>query len=114
MINPPNLNRKLVLEERQLTADGAGGFDVTWHALGTIHAAIEARRGAEREIGGRLIPAVAYTMIVRGAPVGSPSRPKADQRLVEGERGFSILAVAERDASGMYLELWAEEGGDDL
>lgn len=113
MMAPPKLNRKLELQRRVMTADGAGGFDVEWVTLGTIYAAVEARRGTEREYGGRMVPSVVYTFIARAAPHGSPSRPQADQRLVEGSRAFSILAVTERDLNGMYLELWVEEGRDD-
>jgi head-tail adaptor len=47
---------------------------------------------------------------VRAAPVGAASRPRADQRLREGDRVLDILTVAEHDGSGRYLEIQAEEG----
>jgi len=47
---------------------------------------------------------------VRGAPVGAASRPRPDQRFREGDRVFAILAVSEFDATGRWLECWAEEG----
>ena len=112
MSYPPSLNRKLELQERQLSPDGAGGFDVAWQTLGTIYGAVEARRGAERRIGGRIVPSVAYVITTRAAPVGSPSRPKTDQRLLDGGRIYSVLAVAEHDANGLYLDIWAEEGSE--
>jgi head-tail adaptor len=49
-------------------------------------------------------------ILVRGSPVGSPSRPRPDQRLREGERIFTILAVAEADPAARFLEVHAEEG----
>ena len=51
-----------------------------------------------------------YRIVVRGAPVGAPSRPRPEQRLREGGRVFYILTVAEHDADGRYLEIVAEEG----
>jgi head-tail adaptor len=49
--------------------------------------------------------------MVRGAPVGAPSRPVAGQRFREGARIYPILAVAEADPEGRYLVCHAEEGG---
>ena len=106
----PTLNRKIVLQERQTAVDGAGGFDVTWTDVGTLWASIDTRRGAERFVGGRIVSSVSYVFTVRGAPVDAPSRPKPDQRFVDGERIFSILAVAEDDRHGRYLTCWTEEG----
>ena len=55
-------------------------------------------------------PRVACRILVRGAPAGSPSRPRADQRLREGARVFDILTVTEHDPAGRFLEIRAEEG----
>ena len=108
----PILNRKLELQERQLTPDGTGGFTVSWLTLGTHYADVVSRRGTERLIGGRMVPSVTYIITVRADPVGSPSRPVPDQRFVDGTRVFSILAVSESDRHGQYLECWAEEGSE--
>ena len=47
--------------------------------------------------------------MICAAPVASPSRPKAGQRLVEGTRLFLIQAVTERDPDGRYLTCFARE-----
>jgi len=47
--------------------------------------------------------------VVRGAPVGHSTRPRAGQRFVETGRIFHIEAVAERDPRGRYLTCFAEE-----
>lgn len=105
-----NLSRKLVLEERANTPDGKGGFSDGWQVLGVVWADVDARSGREALVGARDVSRIRYRIIVRGSPVGSASRPRPDQRFREGERVFSILAVAEFDAIGRWLECWAEEG----
>ena len=103
------LTRALVLEAPQEVADGAGGFSLSWGALGTLWA--EVRPGAGREAAGEEVRiATTLTRIfVRGAPEGSPRRPRPEQRFREGSRIFTILAVTERDAAGRYLTCFARE-----
>jgi head-tail adaptor len=105
----PRLDRALTLEAPVRSPDGAGGFMVTWQALGTHWA--ELRPGTGRERSGRAVTLSRspYRIIVRGAPVGSPARPQPDQRFREGDRIFAILAVTEADPSGRYLTCHAEE-----
>ena len=45
-------------------------------------AAVRARAGREIEEGARGRSRVSHRILVRAAPVGSPARPRADQRLV--------------------------------
>ncbi len=105
-----HLNRKLVLESRIATPDGAGGQVIGWTPEGTLFADVKARSAKEPRIEGRDRSSVNYQIYVRFAPVGSPRRPRPDQRFTENGRIFSILAVAEADNDGRYLRIWAEEG----
>jgi len=50
-----------------------------------------------------------FRVYLRAAPQGSPQRPRPDQRLREGERIFTILAVSEADTAGAYLVCHARE-----
>ena len=104
-----HLTRAMVLESPQRVADGAGGFALTWVAVGTLWA--EVVPGAGREAGSTevLLATVPYRITVRGAPVGSPARPKPEQRLRDGGRVFTILAVSERDPQGRHLTCFARE-----
>lgn len=103
------LSRWLVLEERRQVPDGSGGFRETWAALGSLWADVRSQNG--RNGGDDLIAlsAVGYRILVRGAPMGAPSRPKAGQRFRDGERLFDILAVTEHDPEGHYLSCTARE-----
>ncbi len=106
---PVRLNRKLVLEEAQRVADGAGGQVETWVALGTVWASV--RAGAGREQAGQLVSVsrVPYRIVVRAEPEGSAVGPCPDPRVCGGQRVFRILAVAEHDAAAHFLMCHARE-----
>ncbi len=110
MMSAPVLSRKLVLETRQDVADGMGGFSVSWSALGSVWAQVEARAGREAKIGARDVSSVAYRIVLRTSAPGSASRPRPDQRFREGSRIFNIHAVTEADTDGRFLACWTEEG----
>ena len=103
------LNRPMLLEEAQITPDGAGGQVLDWQPLGTLWCELRAGTGSERR--GEIIPEgqMRFRLFTRAAPQGSPRRPRPDQRLREGQRLFRILAVSEADAAGAYLVCHARE-----
>lgn len=103
------LNRPLVLESTQRTADGAGGFEETWVELGQLWAGVSARTGRERGGEGGSLSATGFRIVVRAAPFGAPSRPVPGQRFRDGARLFRIEAVAEKDDDGRFLTCFAEE-----
>jgi head-tail adaptor len=99
----------MVLEEASAMPDDAGGFTMAWTALGTLWADLRAGSGTERR--GAIAPEgrMLFRIYLRAAPQGSPQRPRPDQRLREGARLFTILAVSEADAAGAYLVCHARE-----
>ena len=105
----PRLNRKLVLEAPQQTADGAGGFTETWVPLGTLWAAVQPGSGSDAQSAELSVSTVSFRITVRAAPDGAPSRPVAGQRFVDGARVYGILAVAEAGARAQYLTCFARE-----
>ena len=105
----PMLNRRLVLEGQSRNADGSGGHRLSWVALGELWAEVTPGTGVERAGEFVTLASVPYEIVVRAAPVGSPRRPKPEQRFREGDRIFRILAVAEHDARAHYLTCFARE-----
>lgn len=103
------LNRRLILESPARVSDGAGGFEETWTALGTLWAQIKPRTGrlANGETGAVSIGA--FRITVRGAPFGHSSRPEPGQRFRTGARLFRIEAVTEEEPSGLYLICQCQE-----
>ena len=106
---PPVLSRRLVLEEAQLTPDGAGGMVRSWNALGTHWAEMRFRSGREANVGTVTTSTNAYRITVRAASHDAASRPKPEQRFREGVRIFRIVAVLENNDQGRYLTCLAEE-----
>jgi head-tail adaptor len=103
------LNRPLVLEDPVQVTDGAGGLTVSWMPLGTLWGEVKPSTG--REVAGEEVrlASVGFLITVRGAVVGSPRRPRPEQRFRDGSRIFVILAVTERDLSGDFLTCYAKE-----
>ncbi len=108
-MNGVTLSRQLVLETPQQSADGAGGFSLSWIALGTLWGEIIPGSGREAAGVEQNLASVNYRITVRAAPFGALARPKPEQRLRDGERLFTILAVSERDAAGLYLTCLTKE-----
>ncbi|MEP2530663.1 phage head closure protein [Shimia sp.] len=104
-----HLSRKLTLEQSDTLPDGAGGFVESWITLGSMWADIQMRTGRERHAGEAALSLVGFKITVRGAPVGTPSRPQAGQRFREPGRIFNIEAVSERDPNGWFLTCYAKE-----
>lgn len=106
---PPRLARRMVLEGPVRVADGAGGFQVTWVERGVLWASV--KPGVGRDAAGVEVRAaqVACRITVRAAPVGSSARPRPEDRLREGTRVFTLLAVTEDGPRGQYLTCFARE-----
>ncbi len=104
-----HLDRLLTLETPTRVPDGAGGFAVTWASLGTLWA--EVTPGSGKDAAGEevILSSVPYRITVRGAPIGTASRPLPDQRFRDGLRVFTILAVTERGRLAKHLVCFARE-----
>lgn len=105
----PRLDRRMVLETPERAPDGTGGFQVSWTVRGVLWAALTP--GSGRETAGVEVrqAEVPYRITVRGAPVGASARPRPEDRLRDGARVFTLLAVTEADPRGQYLTCFARE-----
>lgn len=105
----PSLTRNLTLEAPERVADGGGGYQTTWRALGTLWAEVRATKGRASEGAAGPLSRVPLRIVVRAAPIGSSARPVPGQRFAEGSRRYAILAVTESDAHARYLDITCEE-----
>lgn len=108
-MSAPRLNRRLTLEARVETSDGAGGRVAGWETLGTLWAEMRPRTGREAEGESGAVSVAGFRILVRAAPVGHSARPLAGQRFRQGARVFNIESVTEREPDGLYLICIAEE-----
>jgi head-tail adaptor len=99
----------MILEDPVRADDGAGGHVTTWQALGTLYADVKSGTGRQTSGIVATLSKLTCRVIVRAAPEGAPSRPKAGQRLREGNRVFRIDAVAAFDRGAHYLTCFAVE-----
>lgn len=109
MAAPVPLTHAVELEELQTIPDGLGGQTESWAVLGMLWAAFEPGTGGETADAAVARARVPWRVVVRGAPVGAPSRPRPGQRFRLGARRFRILAVAERDRRGARLTCFTEQ-----
>ena len=103
------LNRALDLQSAVLTDDGAGGTRSSWTSLGTLWAEVRPGTGRETDRDSLPVASTRLRIIVRVAPVGAPSRPRPDQRFVEGQRIYNVMSVAEMSTDQKYLVCHAVE-----
>lgn len=106
---PISLNRKLTLEKKVRTSDGAGGYITNWTSVGTLWAHMAAGSGRERSVAGGDLSEVRHMITVRSAPISSSMRPRPDQRFREGTRVFAIDAVFDTDRFGRFLNCSTRE-----
>ncbi|MEM6621574.1 MAG: head-tail adaptor protein [Pseudomonadota bacterium] len=106
----PSLDTPMLLEAPQRLVDTGGGTSIVWSALGTVWADIAAKSGRETVAGLRENARISHQITVRSAPIGSPQRPRPEQRFRLGDRLFAIRAVAPADGAGRHLTCWVEEG----
>lgn len=104
-----SLDRALVLEEVTRQPDNAGGYTESWIALGTLFGDVKPGAGRERALNSATLSYVPYRIVVRAAPFGAASRPKAGQRFRDGLRIYRIEAVADRYRDGLYIVCFTKE-----
>ncbi|MFA9232174.1 MAG: head-tail adaptor protein [Microgenomates group bacterium] len=104
-----HLDRLLTLENPTRVPDSAGGFSITWTALGTLWAEVTPGNGNDAAGEEVVLSSVPSRITVRAAPVGAVSRPLPDQRFRDGSRIFKILAVTERGRLAKHLICSARE-----
>ena len=105
------LDRRLVLEARTRTPDGAGGYADDWQPLGVLWASLHSGAGGLSRSGDSAAEtsATRLRITVRAAPPGAASRPAPGQRFRAGDRNFAIEAVAESRAGAAFLTCHCRE-----
>lgn len=104
MTGPGELRHRLTLEERQQTADGAGGFTTSWVSVADLWAKLTPAGGAEGVEAGRLAGKSAFEIVIRYRPGVGPA-----MRFRFGTRVFEILSAANVGERNHWLRCLCEE-----
>lgn len=102
----PRLNRRMCLEERSEVPNGSGGLTRTWVERAWVWAAVEAGSAQQVHEGGTTLGRIKSRIVLRA---GGMDRPLPGQRLREGGRVFSILAVGDADPDARYVTCHVQE-----
>lgn len=109
MARPVRLNWRLALEERQRVSDGVGGFLDTWIVLGNMWGEVRPGSVSTTAVSAGETSRMRHKIVVRGAAVGVPERPKIGQRFRNSSKVYSIESVSEMTADATYLLCWTHE-----
>jgi len=104
MIDPGELNRRLVLEAPVETPDGAGGVARSYTAVTTLWAAVRPAGAA-----GNVVAAASGATVTHRILIRARSELTTRHRLRDGTRIFRIVALRERDGTRRLTEIAAEE-----
>jgi SPP1 family predicted phage head-tail adaptor len=104
MIDPGELNIRLVLEAPVETPDGAGGVTRSYSAVTTLWAALRPS-GAD----GDIVAAATGATITHRILIRVHSGITTRHRLREGSRIFRIVALRDHDGTRRFTEIAAEE-----
>jgi SPP1 family predicted phage head-tail adaptor len=104
MIDPGELNTRLVLEAPVETPDGAGGAARSYAPVTTLWAALRPS-GAD----GDVVAAAAGATVTHRILIRARSELTTRHRLCEGLRIFRIVALRDHDGTRRFTEIAAEE-----
>lgn len=103
-----NLRKQVAIQAEQQTADGAGGYALTWTTLATVWADVSPVTGGKPYVAGHLEGHISHKITMRWR---SDLTVTTDMRILYGTRSFNIHAVMNEDEANQYLTLLVEEGG---
>jgi SPP1 family predicted phage head-tail adaptor len=98
------LRHRITIEEPTRTADGMGGWTVTWTEVSTVWAGVEPVSGKERIAADAVEAEVTHKVIIRYASWLTP-----DMRITFGDRHFDIRAIINPAEKDVMQEILATE-----
>lgn len=102
-----NLRKRISVQSEQQTADGAGGYTLTWTTLATLWADIVPATGRELYTAGHLEGRVTHKITTRWR---ADLAVTSDMRIAYNTRVFNIHAVMNDGENNQWMILLVEEG----
>lgn len=98
--------RHRVTQQREVeTADGGGGYALSWENIDTFWASVEPLVGRESEQSRQLEDSVTHKIVCRG-----PRDIQAKDRILYDGRAFNIRVIRNIQERGHRIEMQADEG----
>lgn len=98
------LNKRVTIQNRSLSADGQGGFTELWANASTVWCSIEPMKGYERFQAAQSATPVTHKIVMRyNRTVSTTSRLKF------GDRYFEVKEVLNRNEDNRFLDIRAIE-----
>lgn len=97
-MDPGQLRTELVLQSATESADGCGGFVVTWNSIAIVWASIEATSPRAERFAGREIEEASHRIVLRFR-----DDIRRGQRLIRSNTNYLIQFVSDLDGTGRYL-----------
>lgn len=103
-----DLREIVAIEAKTRTADGMGGFTVTWATVSgaPTRAMVKAAPGSERWGAMRQVPGNGYRMVTRYFSTATGA-----QRVTWKAKEYAVLGVVDPDGRGEWLEWALTDGG---
>ncbi len=97
-MDPGQLRTELVLQSATESADGCGGFVITWIDNATVWASIEATSPRTERFAARQIEEASHRIVLRYR-----DDIRAGQQLTRANTHYLIQLVSDLDGTGRYL-----------
>jgi SPP1 family predicted phage head-tail adaptor len=102
-----SLRHRVVIQSELASADGAGGYSLSWNFIATVWASVTPLSGREILAGQRLESRITHRIRMR---YRSDITVTSSTRLSWNGRTFNIRAVINPGQRNRWLELLVEEG----
>ncbi|MBV8061583.1 MAG: phage head closure protein [Alphaproteobacteria bacterium] len=100
------LRKRVSFQSEQMTADGAGGYVLSWVTVMTVWAEIEPLQGSKRYVDGHLEAEATHKITAR-----YQSGLTTDMRITYSGRTFKILSLLNKGERNQWLDVMVREGG---
>lgn len=99
-----NLRHRVIIQGKQTTPDGMGGFVEAWQDIATVWGDVRPLRGQERYVAQQAVSEVTHKVTIRYMSGIAPGN-----RILFDGRVFDILAVINVAERNRWLELLCSE-----
>lgn len=106
-VQPGEMTERVVIQSETRTADGQGGFTITWSDVATVWAKVESVSGREASAAGQVEWTQRYRIWIRKRSIDPAHRVKWS---TNGDVVLNIREIHDQGGRWQYLMIVAERG----